>query len=91
LEDVFSQSDVVFVVASVTSDNLHFIDKTWFARMQKGAHFILLSRADVVNFDDLIAAVRAGAYSSCERCVSPRTLGTRPSCARLEGVYSLGP
>ena len=60
LEDVFSQSDVVFVVASVTSDNLHFIDKTWFARMQKRAHFILLSRADVVNFDDLIAAVKAG-------------------------------
>jgi phosphoglycerate dehydrogenase-like enzyme len=28
--------------------------------MQKGAHFILLSRAEVVNFDDLIAAVRAG-------------------------------
>jgi phosphoglycerate dehydrogenase-like enzyme len=60
LEDVFSQSDVIFVVASVTSENLHFIDKTWFARMQKGAHFILLSRAEVVNFDDLIAAVKSG-------------------------------
>ena len=60
LEDVFSQSDVIFVVASVTSENLHFIDKIWFARMQKGAHFILLSRAEVVNFDDLIAAVKSG-------------------------------
>ena len=60
LEDVFSQSDVIFVAASVTSENLHFIDKTWFARMQKGAHFILLSRAEVVNFDDLIAAVKSG-------------------------------
>ena len=60
LEDVFSQSDVIFVVASVTSENLYFIDKIWFARMQKGAHFILLSRAEVVNFDDLIAAVKSG-------------------------------
>ena len=60
LEDVFSQSDVIFVVASVTSENLYFIDKTWFARMQKGAHFISLSRAEVVNFDDLIAAVKSG-------------------------------
>ena len=60
LEDVFSQSDVIFVVASVTSENLHFIDKTWFARIQKSAHFILLSRAEVVNFDDLIAAVKSG-------------------------------
>ena len=60
LDAIFSCSDVIFVVASVTSENRHFIDKTWFARMQKGAHFILLSRAEVVNFDDLIAAVSAG-------------------------------
>lgn len=60
LDDVLAQSDVVFVVASVTSENQGFLDAAAFARMRRGAAFILLSRAGVVNFDDLVAAVAAG-------------------------------
>jgi phosphoglycerate dehydrogenase-like enzyme len=60
LDQVLTQSDVVFVLASVTSENEGFLDATAFARMRPGASFILLSRAAVVNFDDLIAAVAAG-------------------------------
>lgn len=60
LDDVLSGSDVVFCVASVTGDNQGFLDAGHFARMRQGAAFILLSRAGVVNFDDLMAAVRSG-------------------------------
>ncbi len=60
LETVLSESDVVFVVASVTSENAGFLGADAFARMRPGAAFILLSRAGVVDFDALIAAVAAG-------------------------------
>ena len=43
-------SDFVFVVASVTSENQGFLGADAFASMRKGAAFILLSRAGVVDF-----------------------------------------
>jgi phosphoglycerate dehydrogenase-like enzyme len=60
LESVMSQSDFVFVVAAVTSENKGFLGAKGFAGMRKGAAFILLSRADVVDFDALMAAVKSG-------------------------------
>jgi phosphoglycerate dehydrogenase-like enzyme len=60
LATVLSQSDVVFVLAAVTSDNRGFLGAPEFAAMRKGAAFVLLSRADVIDFDALVAAVAAG-------------------------------
>ena len=60
LDTVLSQSDFVFVVAAVTSDNEGFLGADAFAAMRKGAAFILLSRAGVVDFDALMGAVRSG-------------------------------
>lgn len=60
LSEVLASSDFVFVVAAVTSDNRGFLGAEAFASMRKGAAFILLSRADVVDFPALMAAVEAG-------------------------------
>ncbi|MEE9322879.1 MAG: hydroxyacid dehydrogenase [Granulosicoccus sp.] len=60
LNELLSTSDFVFVVASVTSENEGFLNADAFARMKQGSAFILLSRADVVNFDDLLASVSSG-------------------------------
>jgi phosphoglycerate dehydrogenase-like enzyme len=60
LSEVLAMSDFVFVVASVTSENRGFLGAEAFASMRKGAAFILLSRADVVDFPALIAAVASG-------------------------------
>ncbi|AUX74857.1 hydroxyacid dehydrogenase [Sinorhizobium fredii] len=60
LETVLSISDFVFVVAAVTSENEGFLAAEAFAKMRPGAAFILLSRAGVVDFDALIAAVESG-------------------------------
>jgi phosphoglycerate dehydrogenase-like enzyme len=60
LSDVLSQSDFVFVVASVTSENEGFLGTDAFASMRLGAAFILLSRAGVVDFPALMEAVRSG-------------------------------
>lgn len=60
LGTVMSQSDFVFVVAAVTSENRSFLGEPGFSSMRKGAAFILLSRADVVDFDALMRAVASG-------------------------------
>lgn len=60
LDEVLETSDTVFVVAAVTSENKGFLDAKAFARMRQDAAFVLLSRADVVNFDDLMDAVTSG-------------------------------
>ena len=60
LDDVLATSDFVFVVASVTTENRGFLGADAFARMRPGAAFILLSRADVVDFPALLAAVCSG-------------------------------
>ncbi|MEI2300063.1 hydroxyacid dehydrogenase [Ensifer sp. MJa1] len=60
LETVLTESDFVFVVAAVTSENEGFLGEKAFARMRPGAAFILLSRAGVVDFDALMAAVGRG-------------------------------
>lgn len=60
LDDVLQQSDFVFVVASVTSENRGLLGAESFASMRRGAAFLLLSRADVVDFDALMNAVQSG-------------------------------
>ncbi|RWE15167.1 MAG: hydroxyacid dehydrogenase, partial [Mesorhizobium sp.] len=60
LDEVLSQSDFVFVVASVTSENQGFLGADSFAKMRQGAAFILLSRAGVVDFQALMQAVKSG-------------------------------
>jgi phosphoglycerate dehydrogenase-like enzyme len=60
LGEVLTQSDTVFVVAAVTSENQNFLGREAFASMRKGAAFILLSRAGVVDFDALMDAVESG-------------------------------
>lgn len=60
LDTVLGISDFLFVVASVTSENRGFLDAQAFSKMKQGSAIILLSRADVVNFDDLVAAVSSG-------------------------------
>jgi phosphoglycerate dehydrogenase-like enzyme len=60
LADILTKSETVFVVAAVTSENENFLGREAFASMRKGAAFILLSRAGVVDFDALMDAVESG-------------------------------
>jgi phosphoglycerate dehydrogenase-like enzyme len=60
LDSLLASSDFVFVLAAVTSQNEGVLGAQQFARMRPGACLILLSRAGVVDFDALLAAVRSG-------------------------------
>ncbi|MBO9169598.1 hydroxyacid dehydrogenase [Rhizobium sp. L245/93] len=85
LDDVLASSDFVFVVASVTSENKGFLGAEAFAGMRKGAAFILLSRADVVDFDALMAAVASGHIVAASDVYPEEPLGKDHPVRRLKG------
>jgi len=60
LDTVLRESQIVFVAAGVTSENQGFLTREEFALMRKGAAFILVSRAGVVDFDAMLDAAAAG-------------------------------
>ena len=60
LEDCFSRGAVVFVLAATTTENAGGIGREHFARMRQGGIVVLVSRAGIVNFDDLLDAAFAG-------------------------------
>jgi phosphoglycerate dehydrogenase-like enzyme len=85
LDEVLSQSDVIFVVASVTSENQGFLGAADFAKMRKGASFVLLSRAGVVDFDALMAAVRSGHIRAASDVFPEEPLPADHPVRKLEG------
>ena len=60
LDEVLATSRVVFVFASVTSENQGFIGRREFELMQPGSAFLLMSRAAVVDFPEFLRQVRSG-------------------------------
>lgn len=85
LSTVLSESDFVFVVAAVTSENKGFLDAGHFRQMRKGAAFILLSRADVVDFDALMAAVESGHIVAASDVYPQEPLAADHPIRRLSG------
>jgi len=60
LATVLSTSDYVFVLAGATEDNQGFLGKAQFDLMRNNAALLLLSRAQVVNFQELLEVARTG-------------------------------
>ncbi|MBB3398580.1 phosphoglycerate dehydrogenase-like enzyme [Rhizobium sp. BK538] len=60
MEEVLTDSQLVFVFASVTSENQSFLGRREFAMMKRGAAFLLMSRAAVVDFPAMLAAAESG-------------------------------
>ena len=55
---MFENCEIIYVLATVTTKNKNFIDKKLLKRMKPNSCFILMSRAAVVNFKDLINTVK---------------------------------
>ena len=60
LEVLLRQSRVVFVMASITSENAHLLDADALALMPDGAMLILLSRAAIADFEALSKEAASG-------------------------------
>jgi phosphoglycerate dehydrogenase-like enzyme len=62
LDDALTQSDVVFLLAGVTSENEGFLDRTKLGLIKRDACVVLASRAEIVDFDDFLAMAGEGAF-----------------------------
>jgi phosphoglycerate dehydrogenase-like enzyme len=60
LDECFARARVVFLLAANTSENTGRIGARHFASMVKGSVVVLLSRAALVNFPELLAAAASG-------------------------------
>ena len=53
LREIFKDCDVVYVLATITTKNKNMIDKKLLSSMKENACLLILSRASVINFQDL--------------------------------------
>ncbi len=60
LDECFARARVVFLLAANTTENTGQIGRWHFDRMQPGSVVILASRAELVNFPELLDAARRG-------------------------------
>ena len=60
LDELLATSRIVFMFASVTTENQGFVGKREFELMQPGSAFLLMSRAAVVDFPEFVRQVRSG-------------------------------
>ncbi|WP_306119452.1 MULTISPECIES: hydroxyacid dehydrogenase [unclassified Roseitalea] len=86
LDEVLEQSDHIFVMAAVTTENRGFLGAEAFARMRPGAALILLSRADVVDFDALLDAVERGHIVAASDVFPQEPLPADHRARRLDGL-----
>jgi Phosphoglycerate dehydrogenase and related dehydrogenases len=60
LDELLAGSRIVFVMASVTTENEGFLGRRELSLMQDGAALLLMSRAAVVDFPELLRQVKLG-------------------------------
>lgn len=60
LEECFEKAAAVFLMGAVTTENAGGIGRAYFDRMAPGGIVLLVSRAGIVNFDDLLDAAESG-------------------------------
>ena len=58
LKSIFKSCEVIYILATITSNNQSMIDKRLLNSMKKNSCLLILSRASVVNFKDLIQVLR---------------------------------
>ena len=59
LNELLKKSDIIYVLATITSKNQFFISRKKLDLMKKNSLFILLSRAAIVNFSDLYKKLKS--------------------------------
>ena len=86
LDTVLATGDVVPVVASVTDDSRHMLGREQLARLRPGALLLILSRAEVVDFEALREACASGRIRAATDVLPQEPL---PADSPLRGTPNL--
>ena len=60
LNKMFSDCEIIYILATITTKNKNLIDKKLLNRMKPKSVFVLMSRAAIVNFEDLKKRIKMG-------------------------------
>ena len=60
LSKMFSDCEIIYVLATITTKNKNLIDKKLLNKMRSKSVFVLMSRAAIVNFEDLKKRIKKG-------------------------------
>jgi phosphoglycerate dehydrogenase-like enzyme len=86
LDDVLSTARVIFVFASVTSENEGFLSREKLALIAPGSVLLVMSRAGVVDFDALVELVGAGRFKAGTDVFPDEPLPHDHPARRVEGL-----
>jgi phosphoglycerate dehydrogenase-like enzyme len=90
LADLLATSKVIFVFASPTTENQHFLGREQLLLIQKHAAFVLMSRAAVVDFDELVRQVGEGRFNAAVDVFPLEPMPRDHPVRRLDGMLLSG-
>jgi phosphoglycerate dehydrogenase-like enzyme len=86
LDDLLATSRVIFVFASATADNEGFLGRAQLERIRPGSVFLLMSRANVVDFGALTDLVAAGRFRAATDVFPQEPVSPDDPVRALEGM-----
>jgi phosphoglycerate dehydrogenase-like enzyme len=86
LDDLLATSRVIFVFASATADNEGFLGRPELERIRPGSVFLLMSRANVVDFGALTDLVAAGRFRAATDVFPQEPVSADDRVRALEGM-----
>ena len=58
LNKILIESDIIYILATITSSNQEMINYKKLSKMKDFSTFVLMSRAAIINFDDLYRCLK---------------------------------
>jgi phosphoglycerate dehydrogenase-like enzyme len=86
LDELLATSRVIFMFASVTSENEEMIGRREFGLMRQGTAFLLMSRAAVVDFPAMLEAVNSGHIRAATDVFPREPVAADDPVRRVEGL-----
>jgi phosphoglycerate dehydrogenase-like enzyme len=90
LHEVLTNSRIIFVFASPTTENQHFLGREQLNLIQQNAAFVLMSRAGVVDFDELAHQVDAGRFTAAVDVFPEEPMPIDHPVRKLDGMLLSG-
>ena len=86
LDEVLSTSQIIAVFAAVTSENQGFLGKREFELITPGAALLVMSRAGVVDFPELLRQVESGRFRAATDVFPVEPAPADEPARRVEGL-----
>jgi phosphoglycerate dehydrogenase-like enzyme len=86
LDELLRRSRVIFVFASVTSENEGFLGRAELEQIRPGSAFLLMSRAGVVDFGALTELVAAGRFKAATDVFPQEPVAADDPVRSLDGM-----